>query len=63
MKTSMNNYTRKSISGPADGYPHLPVSLQIIPSEEDCNEGCPFPYNNLTIKRLQNTCNLSVTLM
>ncbi len=30
MKTSMNNYTRKSISGPADGYPHLPVSLQTI---------------------------------
>lgn len=63
MKTSMNNYTRKRIFDHTDEYPYLPISLQIIPSEEDCNEGCLFPYNNLTIKRLQSTCNLSVTLM
>lgn len=53
MKTSMNNYTRKRIFDHTDEYPYLPVSLQIIPSEEDCNEGCPFPYNNLITKRLQ----------
>lgn len=63
MKTSMNNYTRKRIFGHTDEYPCLPVSLPIIPSEEDCNEKCLFPYNNLIAKRLQNTCNLSVTLM
>lgn len=63
MKTSMNNYTRKRIFDHTDEYPCLPVSLQIIPSEEDCNEGCPFSHNNLIIKRLQNTCNISVTLM
>ena len=59
MKTSMNNYTRKRIFDHTDEYPYLPI----FPSEEDCNEGCLFPYNNLTIKRLQLTCNLSVTLM
>lgn len=63
MKTSMNNYTRKRIFDHTDEYPYLPISLQIIPSEKDCNEGCPFPYNNLIAKRLQSTCNLSVTLM
>lgn len=63
MKTSMNNYTRKRIFDHTDEYPYLPISLQIIPSEEDCNKGCLFPYNNLITKRLQNTCNLSVTLM
>lgn len=63
MKTSMNNYTRKRIFDHTDGYPYLPVSLQIISSEEDCNEKLLFSHNKLIIKRLQNTCNLSVTLM
>lgn len=63
MKTSMNNYTRKRIFDHTDEYPYLPVSLQIIPPEEYCNEKCLFLHNELIIIRLQNTCNLSVTLM
>lgn len=61
MKTSMSNYIRKRISGHADGYPHLPVSLQIISSEEICKGESLFHDNRLIIKKLQITCNKSVT--
>ncbi len=54
MKTSMSNYIRKRISGHADGYPHLPVSLQIISSEEICKGESLFHDNRLIIKKVTN---------
>lgn len=52
MKTSMNHCTRKSISGPADGYPHLPVSLQTISLANCCKEKKLLSCNKLIISKL-----------
>ena len=63
MKTSMNLYTRKSISGPTDGCPHLPFSLQTVLSEGNCKEKGLLYYNTLIINKLKRKRNKFVTQM